>query len=527
MSEVLPSLISEITQLNHELKSFLSENGSKQSLKSLIDLENKTSDKALKIATMGLYNAGKSTLINALIGKEVAPIGARPKTESIDHYTLNQGVIILDTPGLDSNYLQHDRTAYEAIQSSNIVLFVISTKGSFEDNRQWRELAALTEDYGLPTAIVVNVKESEHLDEIMETIQKKIDRFCDGKNLIGLFVIDSLAAYEGIKNKEDDLIAKSGIRQLSTVLKNVWEKSKAPLAWIHFLNRALDIFNLEFPSQDDIEMERERIKWTSLDRLRAKLSYYRQNAYEKRDLLLMDFKTTCINQATLLKARVDELNQNTFMEGVYETENKLKEYLKNLYNQVFDTIHHISEDLKEDIQDMQTIDFPYDITQLRIDLSNLGELFKKSEERFNKTMETLDQIRSLDSFLSVNRNHPQLKTTSTSKDIISMERMDMMFTKMLDMSLNMLEYLEEEETKAQLKDELESVLFDIQEQLRAEAQSVTKSWLEEFFDNTTQALRATEKKMEDKLKTKQDLDNQVKWLKLKIKDRKSLIQQYI
>ena len=65
-----------------------------------LQFSEKKSKPDASIMVYGVYNAGKSTLINALIGQNIAPAGDIPLTDRVDEYRWGQ-YAILDTPGVD------------------------------------------------------------------------------------------------------------------------------------------------------------------------------------------------------------------------------------------------------------------------------------------------------------------------------------------------------------------------------------------------------------------------------------------
>ena len=57
--------------------------------------------KAVRMLVMGIPNVGKSTLINALLKRRVAPVGDEPAiTKQLRRYELDDRTVLFDTPGL-------------------------------------------------------------------------------------------------------------------------------------------------------------------------------------------------------------------------------------------------------------------------------------------------------------------------------------------------------------------------------------------------------------------------------------------
>ena len=112
-------------------------------IKPLIDeINNKRISKGLKprrarILVMGVPNAGKSTLINRLVGKKSTNVGNRPGvTKTLEWIRINDKVELLDTPGilwpkLDDEEVAHNLASMTAIKEEvldceDIAIYIIN-----------------------------------------------------------------------------------------------------------------------------------------------------------------------------------------------------------------------------------------------------------------------------------------------------------------------------------------------------------------------------------------------------------------
>ncbi len=135
------------------------------------------------IAIVGRPNVGKSTLLNALVGENVAIVSAKPQT------TRNRitGVvtrgsaqyIFLDTPGLHrartrlGEYMDNvSRSSVADVDAAVLVVEPIPSPGDAE-----RELMRRMEQIGVPSILVINkidrVEQKERLLEVIAAYQKE------------------------------------------------------------------------------------------------------------------------------------------------------------------------------------------------------------------------------------------------------------------------------------------------------------------------------------------------------------------
>ncbi|WP_006787909.1 GTPase [Thiorhodospira sibirica] len=87
------------------------------------------------ILVYGVYNAGKSTLINALLGRAEAPMGCVPTTAQTHPYQW-RGYTVLDSPGIDA-LSEHERVAQAQCERSDVVIFVINSSPAADELRTY------------------------------------------------------------------------------------------------------------------------------------------------------------------------------------------------------------------------------------------------------------------------------------------------------------------------------------------------------------------------------------------------------
>lgn len=108
-----------------------------------------------EIMVYGIYNSGKSTLINALVGKKVAEVGDIPLTDKISVYDWN-GYKITDTPGVDAP-IEHQLVTEAHLEQCEVVIFVMSAGGGSENRDNYKRMLDVIKA-GKRLLLVVNDK---------------------------------------------------------------------------------------------------------------------------------------------------------------------------------------------------------------------------------------------------------------------------------------------------------------------------------------------------------------------------------
>ena len=121
-----------ILELMKESEAFLQQIGDQQRAEKVggfrADIEGRD---APAILFYGLYNAGKSTLINALCRANVAKVGDVPTTQDVQKINWEE-YILIDTPGINAQNA-HTLVAEENIGQSDLVLFVLDNSDTFDN----------------------------------------------------------------------------------------------------------------------------------------------------------------------------------------------------------------------------------------------------------------------------------------------------------------------------------------------------------------------------------------------------------
>lgn len=199
-----------------------------------------------KVMVYGIYNSGKSTLINALMKEIVAEMADRPLTDQIAEFD-HGDYILVDSPGIDAP-IQHEEVTNDFLNKCHIILFVISSKGGFEEKYNYQKMAELI-SRDIPFIIVLNergyqidkewsqdekeLRKAEY-DQELKSIQYKImdnlksvtgDQ--DITNKYEVYILNARKALLGIQKNNQKLYQTSNIDVLDQRIVQLVQNSDA------------------------------------------------------------------------------------------------------------------------------------------------------------------------------------------------------------------------------------------------------------------------------------------------------------
>lgn len=236
------ALIQELDEL-HSLLTQLPD--ASQSLHLLQQIRNQVQHNRLTILLYGNYNAGKSSLINLLLGREVAPVADIPTTNQLCEYEW-RGIRLLDSPGINAP-IAHQQISQAQLDKSDLVLFVIRS-GDVDEASLFGEMARLL-TANKQLCILLNCDSSE--PETVQRWQSRLDSNLLTHLLaagisehvlrtIPLLPVNLLTARRARDLDQAPLLAASGFPLIESRLihwaRQQWQKA----AWLSSLFNRLD-----------------------------------------------------------------------------------------------------------------------------------------------------------------------------------------------------------------------------------------------------------------------------------------------
>ncbi|KAL3939469.1 MAG: hypothetical protein SGBAC_005817 [Bacillariaceae sp.] len=193
------------------------------------------------VVLAGEFNAGKSTLLNALLGQDLLESGALPTTDTITivansvpqedgteeeesdderpklplgvtlhlvpDMPLLQDLTLIDTPGTNSTWMDHTERTLRLLPSADLILFVTSADRPFSDSE--RSLLKSIQSYRKSIVVIVNkmdILPEESRPKILEFVQDHASELLGARPIV--IPISSRNAL-GVKLEASGLTAKS------------------------------------------------------------------------------------------------------------------------------------------------------------------------------------------------------------------------------------------------------------------------------------------------------------------------------
>ena len=379
-------------ELQKEIVKYSDELVSRNELDSFTQhIEAKLIDFKPTLMIYGTYNAGKSTLLNALYGQEeMAKTGDAPETKEVHEYKYN-GYAIFDTPGMNARN-EDDIVTAKHLEKSEVILFVLSNNGSLEEDYVYNKISKVVKAKK-PIIIVLNnkngvdpdfIEAKESLIKVGENLRKIGDR--NGiKNIetkVNICLVNAKTALKGKLENKKLLLNKSNILQLEKMIEKLLNASGSE----EVIN-ALNIYIQNFIEKviftidnkiDNVEVQKTEEMITYLEKFRQSSSVKLKNLVSKRMPSFVDTITSM-----LLNGGTSEDDINTY----------ISDTINEINNQAMDISKNIESDLSIKIddfsQEFKNINAEYTEINISSDSNESNEDSHISDDIKNKVGETL------------------------------------------------------------------------------------------------------------------------------------------
>ncbi|MEA1954705.1 MAG: dynamin family protein [Campylobacterota bacterium] len=305
------------------------------------------------IMVYGTYNAGKSTLLNAIFGKEeMAKTGDAPETSEISEYTYN-GYTIYDTPGINAPQ-EHQEVTDNHLKKCELILFVLNSDGSFEDRYIYEKISEIVQ-LNKPILIVVNNKsgiEKNSLDEkqLIDKINKNLNKVGDEKGIekietkVNICMVHAKTALKAKLKNSNLLLENSNIIQLQNEIE-ILLASAGHNEVVNALNNFIGEFIGEVLTNIDKEIDNPEMKKTQ------ELITYLEKMKQRVEI---ELKNIVIEGVTILSANLLELmlgnDKNSIEAMIKKTTDEIMKRINYKFKQIHEELNNKIDEFRVDFE---------------------------------------------------------------------------------------------------------------------------------------------------------------------------------
>lgn len=319
----------------------------------------------------GTYNAGKSTLLNALFGEdEKAKTGDSPETAEVHQYIYN-GYTIYDTPGINAP-IEHEEVTTEHLEKCEIILFVMSNQGSLEEEYVYNKISEVVKA-NKPIIIVLNNKDGvnpasmeakESMIKVGENLKKIGDRnkIENIETKVNICMVNAKNALQGKIENKKLILKKSNILQLENIIEKLLEESgnkeviNALNIYIqNFIDTIITIINNKI---DNVEVRKTEELITYLEKFK---------------------QSSDIKLKNIISKRMPNFIENITSMLLSGNEGDIKLYINSTLEDISQQIEKASKNITEDLT-IKIDDFYCELTTITAACENVNISFDSNEE---------------------------------------------------------------------------------------------------------------------------------------------------
>ena len=287
-----------------------------------------------RIVFFGGFTDGKTSILSALLNRTDLKISPAPTTDKIEEYPF-EDYIIIDTPGLFSDNIEHDEKTKKYISEADLVIFVTNAINPLKESQHSTIKWLLKDLWKLNQTIFVINK----LDETGIALDDKEDfrRACSIKKEVVTSTLNQILGIEkkdylivclvadpwamGIKywlENREEYERLSNIQELERIINSIIEKSKYDLMQKKVNSVIQDVV---LRTKSEVEQWIEELE-TKLEELDMQKKEFQQELDEVRNEL--------IKTSNRIKNRLDSFRRSLIADIHSATDtNELKKVIQN------------------------------------------------------------------------------------------------------------------------------------------------------------------------------------------------------
>ena len=329
-----------LTKLTEKTVNLIKTTGNQGLLEGLMqELKNSSDRKELRIAFVGQYSSGKSTIISALTGNKSIKIDANVATDTVSTYKWNN-IILMDTPGILAGKVEkHDERTKEALKECDLIFYVLTSQ-LFDDVifKNFLDLA-YSQHLADKMFLVINkmgMEDGEYNElrqNYLETLSKTFSAKGYDISSFPIAFIDASDYIEGVDSNDDEFVEVSQFVPFIGQLNNFVSKhgliKKQFDTPIRILQSYLKNIALSQIDEHLVEFYKQ---------YETKLSQSQRDMRRSVTEVLNSLDSSAMNEVVSLASLIGSDDQMSWEQKQKNLDNKLTKYIDDTSKRIDQTI---------------------------------------------------------------------------------------------------------------------------------------------------------------------------------------------
>ena len=348
----------------------------------------------LSVGFIGPYSAGKSTTISALTGRDDIAIDADIATNKTTEYDWNNGIKLIDTPGLWTEHKEHDQITKDALRQADLLIFTLTYMLFDQPTADHFKELAFEEGYQNKILLLINKMNDEagDIDERIGAYRDSIDialKPQDARAFTQCY-IDARDYLDGIDEDDQELIDESCFNEFVETLNRFVEqqgKMGQLETLVHILKAHIDLALQRLKhAKGEIAVYPE-----ILGRITRQVRNRRRQLRMEVRRIIADMVASVARQGSLMASGVGTEDSNV---SEAESNKAIEEICEKAQQEISEVIEDAISHLQEEVKEICTSDlanayfFP-DLTHEAVSSPNLSAT---EVETLHRQWEVLSQI---------------------------------------------------------------------------------------------------------------------------------------
>lgn len=380
--------------LKEKTKALLISTGNKE-LADLLnsELTNTKEREELRLAFVGQYSSGKSTIISALTGNKDIKIDANVATDVVSEYHWNN-IVLLDTPGILAGKVEaHDQRTKEALEKSDLILYILTSQ--LFDNVLFNNFIDLAYNQRLADKMLIVINkmgmENGDFDELVDNYTLSLSKiFAERGYDISTFpiaFIDANDYIEGIDTNDNEFIEISRFEKFIEILNAFVSKKGLIKKQFDTPVRVLQshLKNIAVSEADETLAEFYR-------QFEQKLGHSLTELKRDTNNVLQEFNSSIMNEVITLASSIGETSEEEWKQKQSELNKQLTQIIGNTSSNIETTISENYKRLMEEVNEFSNKDALVKYSQeldKRINQPNISIEEKNKIVNYRKTLNWL------------------------------------------------------------------------------------------------------------------------------------------